>query len=281
MDIQIRKFDPKVIDPCRTVVFIAKRGSGKTELMTDILYHQRKIPMGVVMSGTEESNEHYQKHVPDSFIYGKFEPDVVKKVIDHQKKVVRKMTEKEKENFSDPSKSVFILMDDCMYDKKWTRLEDMRCIFMNGRHYRIFFALTVQYIMDLPPHLRSQIDYVFVLKDNIIENKQKIWKHLFGVFPTFDVFNEVFTQCTEDYGCLVLNNRTTSNKIEDVVFWYKAKPNRKFKIGSSQLWDHHRRNYNPKYDSEEQQESKLHKKKNTLSVNVVKTDESGKKKKKN
>ena len=71
---------------------------------------------------------------------------------------------------------------------------------------------------------------ILVLKDNILENKQKIWKHLFGIFPTFDAFNEVFTQCTENYGCLVLNGRSTSNKIEETVFWYKAKPNRKFKI---------------------------------------------------
>jgi hypothetical protein len=132
--------------------------------------------------------------------------------------------------------------------------------------------------MDLPPSLRGQVDYVFVLKDNILENKQKIWKHLFGIFPSFDVFNEVFTQCTEDYGCLVLNVRSTSNKIDETVFWYKAKVGRKFKIGSPQLWEHHRRNYNPKHDTPP--EEKLVKKKNAISVNVVKTDTTGKLKKK-
>jgi hypothetical protein len=280
MDIQIRKFDPRTIDPCRICVFIGRRGSGKSCTVTDILYHQRKIPMGVVMSGTEESNEHYQQYVPDSFIYGKYEPDVIKKVISHQKKVVKKMSAKEKEDFSNPSRSVFILLDDCMFDNKWTRSEDMRCIFMNGRHYRIFLGLTIQYVMDLPPSLRGQCDYVFVFKENILENKQKLWKHLFGIFPTFDAFNEVFTQCTENYECLVLNVRSTSNKIEDVVFWYKAKPGRKFKIGSSQLWEHHRRNYNPKHDTPDDQNLKP-KKKNTVSVNVVKTDSTGKLKKKN
>ena len=133
-------------------------------------------------------------------------------------------------------------------------------------------------IAALPPSLRSQVDYVFVLKDNILENKQKLWKHLFGIFPTFETFNEVFTQCTEDYGCLVLDNRSRSNKIEDTVFWYKAKPNRKFKIGSSQLWDHHRRNYNPKHDTP--QEENKPKKKNAVSISVVKTDSTGKLRKK-
>jgi len=277
MNIQIKKFDPSSIDPCRICVFIGRRGTGKSQLVTDILYHQRKIPMGVVMSGTEESNEHYQKYVPDSFIYGQHEPAVVKKIIAHQQKTLKKMTAKQKEDFSDPSQSVFMLLDDCMFDNKWTRDRDMRCIFMNGRHYRIFFMLTIQYCMDLPPSLRGQCDYIFVLRENILENKQKLYKHFFGIFPSFEAFNEVLMQCTENYECLVLNVRSTSNKIEDVVFWYKAKIGRKFRIGSPALWEHHRRNYNPKHDSSEPEEKK---KANASLINIVKTDSSGKLKKK-
>lgn len=138
--------------------------------------------------------------------------------------------------------------------------------------------LTLQYCMDLPPSLRGQIDYVFILRENIIENKMKLYKHFFGIFPNFDAFNEVLTQCTENYECLVLNNRSTSNKIEDVVFWYKAKVGRKFRMGCPALWEHHKRNYNKKHD--EPEEPATLKKKNTITVKVVKTDTTGKKKKK-
>ena len=281
MNIQIKKFDPSTIDPCRICVFIGRRGTGKSQLVTDILYHQRKIPMGVVMSGTEESNEHYQRYVPDSFIYGQYEPDVVKKIISHQQKTLKKMSPKQKEDFTDPNNSVFMLLDDCMFDNKWTRDRDMRCVFMNGRHYRIFFMLTIQYCMDLPPSLRGQCDYIFVLRENILENKQKLYKHFFGIFPTFDAFNEVLMQCTENYECLVLNVRSTSNKIEDVVFWYRAKVGRKFRIGSPALWEHHRRNYNPKYGDDPTAETSEPKKKaNVPSINIIKTDPTGKLKKK-
>ena len=278
MNIQIKKFDPSTMDPCRICVFIGRRGTGKSQLVTDILYHQRKIPMGVVMSGTEESNEHYKEYIPDSFIYGQFEPDVIEKVITHQQQVIKKCkTTEEKENINN---SVFMLLDDCMFDNKWTRDKNMRCIFMNGRHYRIFFMLTLQYCMDLPPSLRGQIDYVFILRENIIQNREKLYKHFFGIFPTFDSFNEVLTQCTENYECLVLNNRSTSNKIEDVVFWYKAKPNRKFKIGSPSLWEHHKRNYNKNHDNPVEESAKIKKKGAAPAVTVVKTDSSGKHKKK-
>ena len=169
-----------------------------------------------------------------------------------------------------------MLLDDCMFDNKWTRDRDMRCVFMNGRHYRIFFMLTIQYCMDLPPSLRGQCDYIFVLRENILENKQKLYKHFFGIFPDFETFNQVLIQCTENYECLVLNVRSTSNKIEDVVFWYKAKVGRKFKIGGAALWQHHKIHYNPNHDKPLEEPAKL--KKNT--VTVTKTDTEGKRKKK-
>ena len=50
----------------------------------------------------------------------------------------------------------------CMI-KKWLE-SNIRGIFMNGRHWRITFMLTMQYCMDLPPDLRTNIDFVFILR---------------------------------------------------------------------------------------------------------------------
>ena len=279
MNIQIKKFDPTTIDPCRICVFIGKRGTGKSQLVTDILYHMRKIPMGVVMSGTEESNEHYKSFIPDSYIYGEFQSSVIEKVIIHQQGVLKKLKPEQKEDFKTPENSVFIVLDDCMFDNKWTRDKNMRNIFMNGRHYRIFFMLAMQYCMDLPPALRANIDYLFILKENIIQNREKIYKNFFGIFPTFESFNDVLSQCTQNYECLVLDNRSNSNKIEDVVFWYKAKIGREFKMGSPALWEHHRKHYNPDKDAEPQDQKNLKKPKGPP-VTVIKTDTDGKRRKK-
>ena len=57
---------------------------------------------------------------------------------------------------------------------------------MNGRHVKLMLYLTMQYCMDLSPDLRANIDYIFVLRENILANKEKIYKNFFGIFPTFD-----------------------------------------------------------------------------------------------
>lgn len=271
MSISLTKFNPKKIEERRitgsgpaTCVFIGKRGTGKSTLVADILYHLRKINAGVAISATEDGNAYYSSFIPEILIHSEYKPEIIQSVITRQKKVV---SADKKSSESD----VFVLLDDCMYDKKMIRDTNIRGIFMNGRHWRITFMLTMQYCMDLPPDLRSNIDYIFVLRENIIQNQEKIYKNFFGIFPHFGIFQDVLNSCTEGYDCLVLDNTSKSNSIQDCVFWYRAKPDRNFKIGSKQLWDYCKKNYDAKKAKEvkEYDEKKL-KKKNTPSVTVKK-----------
>ena len=274
MSLRLTKFNPKVIEERRvsgagpaTCVFIGKRGTGKSTLVADILYHSRKIPLGVAISATEDGNAFYSKYIPDLFIHSEYKPEVIQQVINRQKKAISK----EKTNKKNIENDSFILLDDCMYDRKMIRDPNIRGIFMNGRHWRVTFMLTMQYCMDLPPDLRSNIDYIFVLRENIIQNQEKIYKNFFGIFQHVDTFKEVMNACTEGYDCLVLDNTSRSNKITDCVFWYRAKPERKFKIGSKELWSFHKKNYTSEKKDDIDQ-SKLKKSKGpAVSVKKVKT----------
>lgn len=275
MSLHLKKFNPKSIEERRvsgsgpaTCVFIGKRGTGKSTLVADILYHSRKIPLGVVASATEDGNKFYSSFVPDIFIHSEYKPDVIQQVITRQKKAISSAKEKTSEN------DVFVLLDDCMYDKKMIRDPNIRGIFMNGRHWRITFMITMQYCMDLPPDLRSNIDYIFVLRENIIQNQEKIYKNFFGIFPHMDTFKEVMNACTEGYDCLVLDNTSRSNKITDCVFWYRAKPDRKFKIGSKELWDFHKKNYSKENQNEIDQDKLKKNKTPSISVKKVKSKKS-------
>ncbi len=271
MSISLTKFNPKKIEERRTTgagpatcVFIGKRGTGKSTLVADILYHIRKISAGVAISATEDGNAFYASYIPELLIHSEYKPEIIQNVITRQK---RSIANKKETSESD----VFVLLDDCMYDKKMIRDTNIRGIFMNGRHWRISFLLTMQYCMDLPPDLRSNIDYIFILRENIIQNQEKIYKNFFGIFPQFSIFQDVLNGCTEGYDCLVLDNTSKSNNIQDCVFWYRAKPDREFKIGSKELWKYCKKNYdeNKAREIKDYDEKKL-RKKNAPSVTVKK-----------
>jgi hypothetical protein len=63
---------------------------------------------------------------------------------------------------------------------------------------------------------------VFILRENIVSNRKRIYDSYAGMFPSFEVFCQVMDQCTENFECLVIHNNAKSNKLEDQVFWYKA-----------------------------------------------------------
>jgi len=243
MNVQLKKFNPASMGDDKVCVFIGKRGTGKSTLVTDILYHKKHLPAGVVMSATEEGNHWYQQFIPDLFIYGEYDKDIIERVIDRQRKMVNMKPPPGRSELTSRDIGAFILMDDCMYDRRFLKDACIRQCFMNGRHGKIFFMLTMQYCMDLSPDLRANVDYIFIARENVIQNREKLYKAFFGIFPNFDMFNQVMTACTENYEVLVLDNTSKSNRIEDCVFWYKAKIHKNFRVGSQQFWNLHQKTY--------------------------------------
>jgi hypothetical protein len=76
---------------------------------------------------------------------------------------------------------------------------------------------------------------------------------------------------TENYECLVIDNTSKSNRLEDQVYWYKAAVHEPFTIGSRELWELHNQ-----CDEDEQEEelfdiTQYKKKKNTPPLSVKKT----------
>lgn len=257
MNIQLRKFNPATMADDKVCVFIGKRNTGKSTLVTDILYHKKHLPAGIVMSATEDGNHHYQQFVPDLFIYGDYDREAIERVMARQRQLV---------GAGKTNCGAFLLLDDCMYDKKFMKDICIRQCFMNGRHWKIFFMLTMQYCMDLSPDLRANCDYVFILRENIIQNREKLYKSFFGIFPSFDMFSKVMDACTENYECLVLDNTSKSNKLQDCVFWYKATPRKNFRVGAPELWQCHKKLYNPKHDQQAQGDPKKMTKKTSLTI---------------
>ncbi len=242
--LNLRKFDPSNIAKGSVVIMIGKRNTGKSFLVRDLLYYKRDVPVGTVISATESANCFYGEIMPGIFIHDCFNPEIVNSLVKRQQLVVRKLKEEEKRyGKSQIDPWGFLILDDLMYDTSWIKDTTIKSLFMNGRHYKLLFMITMQYSLGIPPALRSNVDFIFILRENIVSNRKRLYEHYAGMFPTFDIFSQVMDQCTADFECLVIDNTTKSNKIEDMVFWYKADEHPSFKIGAPAFWEYHSNNY--------------------------------------
>ena len=244
MTLELKKFNMKNIsfkpneNKGPVIVLIGRRDTGKSFLVRDLLYYHQDIPIGTVISGTEAGNGFYSEHVPKLFIHEEYNTAIVENILKRQRSVL-KQVKKEiaayKRSTIDPR--TFVILDDCLYDNKWAKDKMMRLMFMNGRHWKIMLIITMQYPLGVPPNLRTNIDYVFILREPYITNRKRIFENYAGMFPTFESFCQVMDQCTENYECLVINNNAKSNKLQDQIFWYKADPHGPFRLGSKEFWE--------------------------------------------
>ena len=133
--------------------------------------------------------------------------------------------------------SAFLILDDCLYDNSWTKSKHVRSLFMNGRHFKMFFIITMQYALGIPPNLRTNIDYVFILREPYLTNRKRIWENYASMFPTLESFCSIMDATTENYECLVINNNAKTNKLSEQIFWYKADSHKTFRLGSKEFWE--------------------------------------------
>ena len=244
MNLELKKFDMQKVrfdakeNQGPVIVFIGRRDTGKSFLVRDLLYYHQDIPIGTVIAGTESGNGFYGKHVPKLFIHDEYNTAIIENVLKRQR-IVLKQTNKEKAAYgtSNIDGRAFVILDDCLWDNTWSKDKMMRLLFMNGRHWKIMTIITMQYPLGVPPNLRTNIDYTFILREPYLNNRKRIYENYAGMFPTFESFCQVMDQCTENYECLVVSNNTRSNKLEDQIFWYKADLHSDFKLGAKEFWD--------------------------------------------
>ena len=223
---------------CPMIILLGKRDTGKSFLLRDILAHcKNSFPIGTVISPTEAVNEFFQEIVPTKLIHDKYTPQLVENVIKRQVAVKQNRNRDRRGGSSNIDPRAFLIMDDCLYaSKTWANEESTRYVFMNGRQIDLMTMITMQHPLGITPNLRTNIDFIFILRENNGNNRKRIYENYAGAFPTQQMFNDFMDQCTENYECLVICNGVQSNRLEDQVFWYKAETHPPFRICDDSLW---------------------------------------------
>jgi len=238
----VMRFDPTTIKPDATVLLLGKRGTGKSTLLIDLMsYMESKLYAGIAMAPTQDSIDMFESFLPRSLVFSDFNADAVGRLM-NAKRLLSRMNKRKQKRATERGEAytkrhIAVLLDDCMSDKKNLKHNEVRDVFMNGRHEDVFFVNLQQYLMDMGPELRAQIDYVFVMRDSSHDSRVKLWRNFFGMFGDYQDFADLLDSCTENYECLVLNTRVQSNKFQDCIFWYKARsPAPEFRIGAPAMW---------------------------------------------
>lgn len=269
----IKKFNINdMVEHC-TIAMIAKRATGKSFLTREIMYQKRNIAASIAISRTEKLNGFYTDFIPDSYIYSEYSSDILSRIYQRQAQMNDDNKQRIKEGKKPKDDSIMLIMDDCMSDKKWLKDPNIAEMFFNGRHHHLSFILTMQYAVGIPPEMRSNFDYIFLLAEDTINNRKKLYEHYAGMFPTFDIFQQVFSDLTENYGMMVINNRVHSKNITDKVFWYKAKSVPKFQVGNHKFRKFHDETYDSEWNRRLEifdPNSLYSNKRNSIRVNVQK-----------
>ena len=249
--IRIKEFDLNSMPPYSVnddkngikIVVIGKPGTGKSTIIQDIVASKSHIAaVAQIFSGTEDSNHYYSEKFPPCCIFNKLDMDAIKN-FEIRQKIAKKYL---------PNPWAIQIIDDCTDNPSILRDPIFQAYYKNGRHWSMIHILSLQYSLDILPSIRTNIDYTFILRETNQRNRKALFENYAGSIANFQLFQDIMDDITEDYTALVINNRVQSNKIEDTVFYYKAKPDRlppTWKFGHPTAWEFNAERLDPNSSS--------------------------------
>lgn len=242
--LKINKFNLSKIKPTDNILIIGRRQTGKSVLIKNILHSlNHKINGGIVISLSEQLKNEY-KYFPDKLVHDNYTPELIKEYLKNQKQNVLLYNESQKfgidtnhgENIININPYNVCVIDDSLYTTGDFKNSSIKHLIYNGRHIYNMNILSITYPMTIPVEIRREFDYVFILKDNKTIHRKNIHKQYANFIPSFDDFSNIMEKLTNQYECMVIDNKTYSTKIEDNIFWYKGSLLDDFKFGNHNYW---------------------------------------------
>lgn len=226
MALDLQEFDMNKIinNPKCMIMIIGKKNTGKSYVAKDILAHvAHKLPLVVVMSGSEGQNKFFSKMLPDICIYTDIRTSKFGTIKDRHIGFLAHV-ENRTNNCAGLVKNIGLVLDDGIANTDWTKDDAMNDFIANGRHIDMLLIIVSQSLKKLSTLMRTNADYTFLMTCNNFGERKNIREELMGGLAK-NKFDRTFDKYTNNYGCIVIDNNTKSTEMSDLYFTYKSNPN--------------------------------------------------------
>lgn len=226
----IKDFTPdRKAVPYPTILLVGKRSSGKSTTSVAIA-KQFDVARWSAWCGTKETEDFWaQKFGSSACVWGPNEAGkaALSRIIKYQQKKVRLYKEVLKKPFPEELK-IGMVFDDVTAKREFRKGEILEDLFSNGRHYKAVIIISCQYIKQLPPAVRTNTDYLFmlhstkrtckILYEEYVENPDE-----FAMFMKLlrAVTSQTNANGKEMYNSLVYNNCVKSYRLDEMFSIYR------------------------------------------------------------
>ncbi len=201
--------DEIISQSAKNYLIIGKRGTGVTDLALDLaqkLTNKNFIKSIYVYVNSQPTQQQYQFNLSVvKNIYSEFNTSFTEALVNKQK--------------ANPVNPILLVLDDVIS----TNINNIKMfddIIKNGRHYKIYTIITMQYPMQIKPDLRANFDNVFVFPDSVITHIKRIYEYYFG-FGDFLPFQKLMVSLDNSQCVCTTNTMVHANK---QIHIYKPAP---------------------------------------------------------
>ena len=168
------------------ICIIGRRGTGISSIVKDILnnYSDNFISNSLIISPTEKLNKNYIKYLKAKVIY---ECDT--EIIDGYLK-----------NKADGA----IVFDKC--DMRPLNHEFILKLLSSNKPIIIAISFGTRF----DQNIRNKFDYVFFMEEKTYTNQKYLYDNYGTIIPTFNMFERILLQLTDNYGSMVISNITNT-----------------------------------------------------------------------
>lgn len=202
------------------VICEGSRRTGKSIFLKWLLYHYKDtFELAVVMSETPH-NGFWQPIVSNQYVHNGWDPFLVEKLIDEQKKEI----EKEKKDKHFKARRVLVVLDDIVGDRRHIHEDStLNRLAVEGRHFKIYICLTTQEPHAIGTALRNNCDLAVIFQQKSKRAKESVCND----FLSYKLEHkwqaeDLLKTYTHDHDCIVVEMYNLGSQATDTYFHVPA-----------------------------------------------------------